>query len=351
MSLGPPFDASGLPKQHAVGAGVVLALACAVAWVLTLSGRTVGAGRAFVVEFTTPGPLHVGAKVRLAGREIGEVRGMRPRFADRRVEADVFVVRAWLPHVHQNSTFFVATPSVLGEAYLEIGPPAGGAPPGPPVEEGVRVRGADPPEIDNLLAHSEKNLRLIVALLEESRPELDEALAAGDALLATLSGLPADRGQLGRIRDQFVAALASGSSLLGALRDAGGVERVRRIGGDLSAIADRAGPELRALSRRLDLAMARLDELSSLFSGERRAQLERALRSVRRATASGEAFLADVKQVVSLVESGRGAIGAFLADRELFDDLHETHRIIKSQPWTFILKPIADKPSPYRPKK
>ena len=36
---------------------------------------------------------------------------------------------------------------------------------------------------------------------------------------------------------------------------------------------------------------------------------------------------------------GEGTLGGILSDRELFDDLHETHRILKSQPWTFILKP------------
>jgi hypothetical protein len=42
-----------------------------------------------------------------------------------------------------------------------------------------------------------------------------------------------------------------------------------------------------------------------------------------------------------MVERGDGTIGGLLSDHELFDDLHETHRILKSQPWTFILKPTG----------
>ena len=110
---------------------------------------------------------------------------------------------------------------------------------------------------------------------------------------------------------------------------------------DLSDLADQAGPELRRLSVRLDAAMARLDELAAIFSPERRAQLRAALASLRQAAASGERITADVKMLSDYVQVGRGSVGAFFADKELFDDLHETHRILKSQPWTFILKPQA----------
>jgi ABC-type transporter Mla subunit MlaD len=338
MSLGPPFDASGLRQQQAVGAVVVLALVAAVAWVLLLSGRRFGAGVTFDIEMTNPGLLRAGGKVRIAGREVGEIRTVRS--APRGVVLEAFVERAWAREVHVNSELFVATPSILGEAYLEVGPPAAGAPPGPPIVDGAHVRGVDPPRIDNFFAHTEANLRVILALLRDERPAIDELLVAGDGLLATLGGLPADRGQLGRIRDQFVAALEAGRALSAALGGAGGVGRVRQIAAELRVIAERAAPELRALGLRLDTAGARVDALRDLFTDERRAQLAGAIGSLRRAATLGEAAARDLERLAADVARGRGAIGAFLEDRELFDDLHETHRILKSQPWTLILKPI-----------
>jgi ABC-type transporter Mla subunit MlaD len=338
MSLGPPFDSTGERLQQAVGAVVVLLLLSAVTWVLLMSGRTVGRGVTIHVEMKTPGLLRSGAKVRLAGREIGEVRGMTGT-KDHHVDIETFVLRGFVNDVHKNSQAYVGTPSVLGEAYLEIGPPERQAQPAAPVEDGDRLRGQDPPEIDDLLAHSEKNLRLILALLRENRPEMEELLAAGDDLLATLTGLPADRGKLGRIKDQFVRVLDDSTALVHTIRDAGGIDRIKAITRDLSAIVDEAGPELKQLGARLDVAMARFDELGAIFSPERRAQLQGAIATFKRATQRGEAILKDVKSLANWVESGRGSVGAFLADKELFDDLHETHRILKSQPWTFILKP------------
>jgi ABC-type transporter Mla subunit MlaD len=349
VSLGPPFDSSGERLQQAVGAFVTLALLGAVAWVLLMSGRTIGRGLTVHVEMATPGLLRSGAKIRLAGREIGEVRAMASTTLDgnrRGVDLSAFVLADYAGFVRKNSLVFVETPSVLGEAYLEVGPTS--AAPGPPVADGDHLRGIDPPQIDDLLAHSETNLRLILSLLRENRPEMEELLSAGDDLLATLSGLPADRGQLHRIHDQFIAALEAGRALVTALRDSNAVPRVRAIAEDLGTIADQAGPELRRLSTRLDASLSRLDELAAVFGPERRAQLAAALTALRGAAHAGQRVTAEAKFLADYVKAGRGSVGAFFADQELFDDLHETHRILKSQPWTFILKPSADTPKKKR---
>jgi ABC-type transporter Mla subunit MlaD len=337
VSLGPPFDESGLRRQQAVGAFLTVALAAAVGWVLTGSGRTLGRGVSFEVELSRPGLLRSGGKVRLAGQEVGEVRQMRQ--AARGVTLDVFVARQFAAAVRDNSELFVATPSILGEAYLEIGPPRAGLPPGPPIVEGAHLGGVDPPDIDNFLAHTEGNLRVILGLLRDQRPEIDELLTAGDSFLSTLTGLPADAGQLARIGAQAAQALESGRALLAALRQADAVSHVRQIAADLRTVTDEAAPELRALSRRIDAASARLGNLQALFEPARAAQLASALASLRRAAVLGQTMAESVSRLAADVERGRGTIGAFLADRELFDDLHETHRILKSQPWTLILKP------------
>lgn len=357
MSLGPPFDDSGRPLRYVAGAALVVALAAAVGWVLTLSDRSVGPGITVRVAMATTGALRVGDKVRLAGRDIGEVRGATRvrepsppaaaadagggRTPASHVELVVFIARSWAHELRRNSEVFVATPSVLGEAYLEIGPPAHHAAPGEPVHDGELLVGVDPPEIDKLLARSEESIRRALALLAENRPALDELLASGDELLGTLSGLPADRGQLRRIADQAAIAFAAGGSLVSSLRETDAVDRTRRAIRELGDVADHAGPELARLGARLDRAIDRVDATARLFDDDRRARIAGAIAAGRRAVATGERIAADVRALVAAVERGDGTIGGILADQELFDDLHETHRILKSQPWTFILKPTG----------
>jgi hypothetical protein len=345
MSLGPPFDDSGRDARRLAGAALVVALGAAIVWVVMLSDRALGPGLTVRVSMATTGALRVGDKVRLAGRDVGEIRGAI-RIKDH-VELTVFIARAWAHELRKNSELFVATPSVLGEAYLEIGPPPHHAAPDVPVSGGELLTGVDPPEIDKFLVRSEESLRRALALLRENRPALDELLRAGDELLATLSGLPADRGQLSRIADQASAAFAAGGALVSSLRDARAIPRTRAAVRELSLIADRAGPELSALGDRLDRALARIDAAAALFDDEHRARISGAVAAARRAVANGERIAADVRALVAGVERGDGTIGGILADQELFDDLHETHRILKAQPWTFILKPTgSDKRRP-----
>jgi ABC-type transporter Mla subunit MlaD len=345
VSLGPPFDDSGRGVRYVAGAALVVALTAAVLWVLMLSDRAVGPGVTVRVSMATTGALRAGDKVRLAGRDVGEVRGAVRVHGGAgqsdRVELTVFVERAWAHELRKNSELFVATPSVLGEAYLEIGPPAHHAAPAAPVADGDLVVGVDPPEIDKFLVRSEESLRRALALLRENRPPLDELLGAGDELLATLSGLPADRGQLRRITDQAAAAFVAGGALVSSLRDSNAVPRVRAAARELGAIADRAGPELSRLGERLDRALDRIDATMAIFDDDRRAQIAGAVAAARRAVATSEHIAADVRALVAMVERGEGTIGGIMADQELFDDLHETHRILKSQPWTFILKPTG----------
>ena len=342
MSLGPPFDDSGLTARRLAGAALVVALGAAVLWVLMLSDRALGPGVTVRVSMATTGALRVGDKVRLAGRDVGEVRGavrVRGGGGDH-VELTVFVARAWAPELRRNSELFVATPSVLGEAYLEIGPPAHHALPAAPVADGDLLVGVDPPEIDKFLVRSEESIRRAIGLLRENRPALDELLGAGDELLATLSGLPADRGQLRRIADQAAVAFVAGGELFAALRDSHAVPRVRAAARELSAVADRAGPELAQLGERLDRALARVDAAGALYDANRE-RVAGAIAAARRAVATAEHIAADVRALAAMVERGDGTIGGIMTDQELFDDLHETHRILKSQPWTFILKPTG----------
>ncbi len=347
-------------------AGVVLLFARvgAVATVLVTAGRSLGPGVHFEVEMASTGALRGDSRVRLAGRDVGEVRGIRrERKPDgrRTVVFDLFVAREWAPYVRKNSLVFVSTPSILGEAGLEIGPaqrwiesPTGvqrGEPeePGPPIADGDRLRGADPPELDRFISNVYASLTGIGLLMREHRGEIDELLTNGDALLGDLSGLPADRGQLGRIRDQLGRAIDDGRALVAALDDAQAIPRVRALAHDLGEIADHVSPDIADLGRKGERIAARLEALRDLFPPERREALERGLEAFRKSTALADAIARDVKKLASRIDRGEGTIGAFAADQEIFDDLHEVHCILKSQPWTLILKPRKGQKTIVRP--
>jgi hypothetical protein len=182
-------------------------------------------------------------------------------------------------------------------------------------------------------------MTVIVALLREHRPTVDELLRNGDQLLTTLSGLPADPGQLGRIRDAAARLAEDGAALFTTIGDTKAIPRVRAIARDLGDTADRAGPELSSLAARVELAAARIESLTDLFPPERRAVLARALDTFGHAIDTATAIIKDVREVVARVERGEGTIGGFLQDNELWDDLHATGKTIVQTPWSTIIKP------------
>ncbi|MSP60516.1 MAG: MCE family protein [Myxococcales bacterium] len=337
-----------LPVRRAVGALFLAALGGAIAAVLLTSGRTLGRGIHLEVELASTGALRNDARVKIAGRDVGEVRGMRRETVAsgaRHVIVDAFVAREWAEQVRRDSTLFVATPSILGEAYLEIGPPARSPglpslPPGAPVSDGDRLRGGDPPELDRFIAKVYGSLTTIGLLLRTQGPAWNELSVAAESLIATLAGLPADRGQLGRIRSQGVRAIDDALAIAAALDQAGALPRVRVLARDLGETMDHLGPELSSLGLRIDRAATRLDALSDLLPPGRREAARRALDALTRAAGIAERIAGDVKLVAAKIDRGEGTMGAFFADKEIFDDLHEVHRILKSQPWSVIVKPI-----------
>ena len=338
MSLGPV----NVRTQRIAGAVLMALVAGAVAAILGLSDRSFGDGVRFEVELSAPGALKVGARIRIAGREVGEVRGMRGLVAAggaHHVAAACFVVREYAAHVHDNSDLFIATPSILGEAWLEVGPPLHGATPGAAITDGARVRGSDPPDVDRLLARMYSSTTEAMLLLREHKPEFDELFASIESLMATLSRLPIEKGQLGRIRDQAALGVVEAQDLAAAISRTRAVPRMEALSRQIAETADHARPDLADIARRADRAADGVAALGDLVGPARREKVERGLRAMAAAARSGDRIFADVTALADSIDRGDGAVGGFLTDKELWDDLHETHRLLKWKGWRLFLKP------------
>ena len=344
MSLGPPFDESGLARQLRWGFCSALVLVGGLGYLLSTAGRTVGRGAKVVIQLAHPGPLRAGARLWLAGSVVGEVRDVRWRRTQAGklgVDLEVFIGRDALARIPSNSVPFVITPSLLGEAGLEIGPPLG-SPDGQvalarPLSDGDVLVGADPPNLDDFLVKTERSLSEVLGLAREDGPAAKELARAVDDFLDHLRGVEHEPGRAGRILDQGTIVVERTRDLVASLRAAGGLGRARAAGTGLGAALDELGPELRAFGRRADELQARL---TLTLPAEQRDRARVALDSLSKTARTFARLTADIQRLVAYVERGDGALGAFLQDRELFDDLHETHRIIKSQPLRFLLPPL-----------
>jgi hypothetical protein len=165
-------------------------------------------------------------------------------------------------------------------------------------------------------------------------PFLVEDLEIGPALVAGL-------GPPGGVA---AAALALGAEVLQAFvlcaiaaRDPGEVPLATAQSADevapagaLGADPDDAGDGTAGADRAQRRHVATIDVPDS----ERR----RVAQIVRTTSELGQRANADIKALIWLYENGRGTLGGFNRDIQIFDELKEMHRILKRESWRVIIK-------------
>jgi len=340
------LEGVGAQSRQLVAGAITLALVLgAVATALLVGDRILGRGVVVTVRMRHLGALKPGIRLRVGGEIAGEVRDIHFRGAaddGHRVELDLFVLRAHHDALRVNSDLFVMNGSVLGEPWLEIGPPRDGAAPGPRLEAGGVIDAADPPDLDKLLVRVEASIRAAMETGRELAPDARAFTRAVDQLLDDLAG-PLPKGRLTTIAAQTREAVSRAEALVATLRQAGGVERARAALDGLTQTATALRPELSALGERVERAIANATDLRATvrdLTGPRGDELSRALASLRKSATAGERLAADVAAIWARIQRGDGTIGALLQDRELWDDFHDTHRIIKNEPLRFFLPPL-----------
>jgi hypothetical protein len=213
------------------------------------------------------------------------------------------------------------------------------------VRWGEHVRGVDPPRIDRLLQSTHRTLQVTTSYLRELKPFTDELMAAFKHLGEIQREAGLDEKRLEEMRARVETTITEGQAAWAALQQG------THQGADLKALreefgrfGDRLGDDLRALGRKVDVVIARLEGAKDLWSPARREQLARAFATLRRVLDLAEKIARDGRAIVAMVERGEGNIGAFRQDLELWDDFHYVHKMLKDRPWSVIVKPRKPKP-------
>ncbi len=327
--------------RRRVGAGLILVLGAAATAVLGLSGRPLGRGHRFFVEVEQIGDLKTGSALKIAGQPIGMVTDFRFG-ASGRVQIEVFVDADASRHVYRNSELFISSVGVIGERFLEVGPPRAAV--GPPVQPGEVVRGVDPPRLDRMLQTTYQNLKQITDLLREVAPLMQEFLVLSDRITLRLQRLEGEPGRLQAIWARSQRALDEGRSTLAALREAtDDFDRVRALGTRLDQLTERTGPDARAVRDRLDRVMDGMDRLAAIVPPAERRRLADAIDRFSHVATALERLSRDALTVAARVEAGEGTVGGLMQDLEIFDDIKIMHKVMKDRPWRILVKPWSPK--------
>lgn len=195
-------------REFSVGLLAIAAIA-----LMGVFGWLMGAWRPFSSEirfhlmYGFAGGVEVGSPVRVSGVKVGRVETitfLAP--GDRQgasIDVTIAVSNRAAASIRQDSKFFINMAGIIGERYVEIshGSAAAG-----PLEPGARVRGEDPPRIDQLLSQGYGVFGKVQEFLEENESVITEFLSQAKGLMTEANQLlkRKDRQKLFQLLDNMV---------------------------------------------------------------------------------------------------------------------------------------------------
>lgn len=337
-------------RRARVGAITTVIVGAAVLFLVFVDLGALRPSVTLQVFFAHAGPLEAGVDVQIAGRQVGKIVDIgfvpggdldadHPLFPDGGVVALTRIDADIRDRVRTNSEFFVNTKGILGNAYLEIGPPPADEPLGPLVSDGSRVRGVDPARMEEIIVTGFENMQKARELFAAVAPD---ARALRDSLV-----------DLDRTLREIEPAPGDYDALRGSARRLGGeLERLEELAGEVDAttidgLVARAETVTEALVAALDelgddyeRARGRMARLGERIPEDTVRKLSEAATRARIAAARVERIADRLRELSSLIEHGQGTVGALLNDPAFSDEAKALGKHIKSQPWLLIGRPI-----------
>ena len=177
---------------------LVVFLLVVFAWLMGLVGPFQRVAR-FELLYSFAGGVELGSPVRVSGVKVGKVENIR--FLTQPVSQPmpkgesappatlaitISVSSSAAPAVRTDSNFYVNMAGIIGERYIEISP---GTPEAHPLANGARVRGVDPPRIDQLLSQGYGVFGRIQDFLDQNEAVVTDFLTQTTRLLKDANSL------------------------------------------------------------------------------------------------------------------------------------------------------------------
>ncbi len=323
-----------------VGLLILTAIVVFVGFIFLLGGFDLFAsGKRLRIDFDNPGAVKPGAPVTAGGVRIGRVdrieyRGnqLDPETHTRTlIRVHVTVEDRYWETIHDDATFYVTAASILGEQMIAVDP---GAPERPNFRDNQVVLGLDPPRLDLALALGYELLEAIVDVLRENRGELREMLTHLGNILRNLSHLLGDEeGRIDNIMTNLDSAMQDAAGLAHAARETVEGPEVHRIVRNLDRTLVAVARDIEPIVGDTRSAVSNLNETLSAVGPEERDQIRSAIHDAAELAERANATVGEAQSIVSQISEGRGTIGALLMDDAIYDDLQETVRDVKHNPW------------------
>jgi phospholipid/cholesterol/gamma-HCH transport system substrate-binding protein len=326
-----------------VGALILVSLGILSAFILVMGGISMQKTYPVFVDFDNPGGLQTGAAVRIASVKVGSVESLQymgridPGTGRRvLVRVKIAIEQRVKDSVHTDADFYVTSQGVLGEQFLAIDP---GSTDKPSLGEGAVVKGIDPPRLDLFLAKAYELLDTTVNAIKDNRDTLGEIVTNTAGLLKGLNIIVSgNRERIERIIANVEETTVETKQLVHDARtnyvdSPKLLETVDNIDKLTADIKNDSGPMLKDARE----ALANLNRISSTVGDPaQQDKIRKALGDLAQLAERANATAGDAQAIVTHIKEGKGTIGGFVMDEEIFDDVEEMIRDLKHNPWKFL---------------
>lgn len=320
-----------------IAAGVVLA-----GFLFLLGDFGFASGIKVTAEFAFSGAIQEGAPVKISGIRVGRVSNLvfvTGKVDDKgepiTVQLELIIEERAKPVLKKNTLFYVSTQSLLGENYVEIVPQSGDA---PPLEDGAVVRGEDPARFDLLFARLYDVLDGLAGVMRDNREVFVDLMRSAASLAGTLdTTLKANQGDLAAaIKNAAIATDEAAKTLASVRKIIGNGEQLSGAAADVAATTALLKKELPVTLEKVSRALDEVNRLAGTLEGVDKSKVDLAMTNALGAIEKANSVLGDVKLVSERVRGGQGTIGLLVQDEEIYDDLKEMLRDLKTHPWKLI---------------
>lgn len=337
-----------------VGLILLPLLGVALASVLWFGQRPLRPTVGLVAEFDQVEQLQVGAKVLIANREVGRVTGIgfrdqrKPGETIRRVQVHFYVERRYAHQIWTNSPAYVSSTSLIGERHLELDAPE--KDPSRPVRQGDVLMGTSPAYFDRLYNLGYESLVATTALTDAISPYTKGLGSRLHSVSNELKALEAHQRRIESLADRAEAVVNDAKGMYRELQEStDDFKAFDRVGKRLGNFGQRAKAGGRPLVRDMERLIERMEDLVKLL----RERVPPVMKVAQARSRRIAARFRQVEHMLSMVEAaisqGEGTVGAFLKEKELFDDFKVSGKIIRQEIWRTIARPekttVKDSPA------
>lgn len=325
--------------QLLVGAILIIVAFALLAWLLLSGPQARRRGYRVSVDFDSVENLQPNSEVRFSGRLAGYVIQIRHSASVGEPELRTrWRVDLWLHQTtektipHRSEVFVHSEGVIIGKRYIEITAKTEDV--SHYIRAGDVLRGTDPPPFDRVLQYSYDAMTEIFAIVEEQRPIMQKLIAEALLLYATVTNLIERHGnlipQIKTLIDEAKPVLAT---LQGIIHHA---TRSPTVIGRWKTIATTHEPQFKHIADTASAIGEDQTQLAATFSPELLATFTNAIERLKTTLAYVEVIQTHTSRITEQLRREQGTLMRLIKDKSIFDELRESHRLLKETPWKVL---------------